>query len=214
MAGVGKTTDAKLSPLKRAYENAKSLVDDGPYAEANRRYHEGLTDVSDSLDMVGLERTTSVDEPIKGNLSVALQRRGQNTVTAGADTERLDIDAFKAKHPELANTVDAPEIIRKQGDLGFHVLPQRHGGLIDRTGSAIGGAALLEGLSHLASSGHVPGWGAVAAALLGLGVQNAKPLAGRVLYGPAQQAQIAAQMMLQGAPAIAAPGREVLPERR
>lgn len=208
IAGVGETTAGKQAPLRKAYESVKELVDRGPYAYANSKFAKGMDDYNQSLDMVGLRSSTNPDEPIKGNLRVASQRQGQNTVTAGADTERLDVDAFKAKHPELANVIDAPEILRRQGDLQFHVMPPHHGGLIERLAApaGLGAYALASGFNH--------GTGGLASIPLALALQNLKPIAGRILYNPAQNAQIAAQMMLQGVPQLSAPGREVIQEGR
>lgn len=208
IAGVGETTAGKMAPLRRAYESVKALVDRGPYAEANRRFSGGIRDFDESLDMVGLRSTTNPDEPIAGNLRVASQRQGQNTVTAGADTERLDIDAFKAKHPELANVVDAPEILRNQGDLAFHAGPQGHGGLIERLTSSLPLPAVITA----AALGH--GWKGAAAAAAMAAYANRNAIAGRVLYNPAQNAQIAAQMMLMGVPAATTPGGQVRLEQQ
>lgn len=211
IAGVGESNAAKLSPLKAAYHHVKALVDEGPYAEANRRNTAGMSDFNSSLDMVGLRSTTNPDEPVAGNLRVASQRQGQNTVTAGADTERLNLDAFKAKHPDLADAIDAPEILRNQGDLSFHMGSPAHGGLIDR----VAGSLPLPAMIAAYAMGHGLKGAAAAAAMMAY--QNRNALAGRVLHGPAQEAQIAAQLMLQGTPAIAAPGRDVadvLPEMR
>lgn len=203
IAGIGETNAGKMAPLRRAYESVKAIVDQGPYAEANRRYAEGLGNVDESLGMVGLRRSLNPDEPIAGNLRVASQRQGQNTVTAGADTERLDIEAFKAKHPELASVIDAPEVIRNQGDIAFHAGGPSHGGLIER----VVGHLPLPAILAAAALGH--GWKGAAAAAAAAAYANRNALAGRVLYNPAQNAQIAAQMMLMGVPQAATPGREV-----
>lgn len=208
VAGVGETTSARSAPLRRAYESVKALVDQGPYAEANQRFAGGMRDFGESLDMVGLRSTTSPDEPIAGNFRVKAQRAGQNTVTAGGDTESLNIEGFKAKHPELANAIDEPEIIRKQGDLGFHLGPQGHGGLIDRLASSLP----LPAMAAAYAMGH--GWKGAAAAALMAAYENRSPLAGRVLYGPAQNAQIASQALLGDVPVFGAPGRDVIQEKR
>lgn len=208
IAGVGDTTAGKLAPLRRAYESVKAIVDQGPYAEANRKFASGMEDFNNSLDMVGLRSTNNPDEPIAGNLRVKLQRAGQNTVTAGGDTEALDLEAFKAKHPELANAIDAPEIIRKQGDLSFNLTGPSHGGFIERTGLHLS-APIMAAMAYM---GH--GLKGAAAIPLALALQNRNAIAGRYLYGPAQNAQIAAQMLLGQAPQLAAPGGELTQERR
>lgn len=202
------TTDPKLSPIKQAFNDAKALVDKGPYAEANRRFSTGLEDLNNSLDMVGLETSRDVDEPIKGNLRVKAQRAGQNTVTAGADTEALDIDAFKAKHPELANDIDAPEILRRQGDLSFNMTGPSHGGFIERHGVHLSPFVA----AAIAASGH--GLKGAAAIPLALALQNRNAIAGRLLYGPAQEAQLGAQLLLGQVPQLSAPGSELAQEHR
>lgn len=208
IAGVGETTAAKNAPLRAAYDQVKALVDEGPYAEANRRNTAGMKDLNESLDMVGLDTSTNPEQPITGNLRVASQRQGQNTVTAGADTERLNIEAFKAKHPELANTIDAPEILRRQGDIAFHTGAPGHGGFIERIGLHLS----LPAAAAVAMMGH--GWKGAATVPLMMALQNRNALAGRYLYNPAQSAQAGAQMFLGEVPQLAAPGRELLQERR
>lgn len=196
--------EPKLSPIKRAFADAKALVDQGPYAEANRRFTEGTNDAQESLDMLDLRRTKNRNNPIAGNLRVTSQRRGQNTVTAGADQERLDVDAFRAKHPGLALELDEPQILRHAADLNFKVLPSMHGGLIERSGSAAMGAAALEGLYHLAAHGHVSPTQLAASALLGLGARNMTPIAGRALYNPAMGTQALTPQLLGSVPLVGA----------
>jgi hypothetical protein len=203
ISGVGKSNAAKLSPLREAFAQAKELVDQGPYAEANRRFARGSEDLNQSLDMVGLRQTTNPDEPIAGNLRVKAQRAGQNTVTAGADTESLDLEAFKAKHPELANDIDAPEIIRRQGDLSFNLAGPSHGGFIERHGVHL--SPLVTAMA--AAMGH--GLEGAAAVPLALALQNRNAIAGRLLYSPAQNSQLAAQLLLGEVPSFGAPGGEV-----
>lgn len=208
IAGVGETTAGKMAPLRRAYESVKALVDQGPYAEANRRFSSGMKDLDESLDMVGLRQTTNPDEPIAGNLRVKAQRAGQNTVTAGGDTEALDLEAFKAKHPELANAIDAPEILRKQGDLSFNMTGPSHGGFIERHGLHLS-PAVIAAIHALGG-----GWKGAASVPLALAIQNRNAIAGRLLYNPALSADIAAQMMLGRLPQLAGPGREAIQEGR
>lgn len=208
IAGVGDTTAGKLAPLRRAYDQVKAIVDRGPYAEANRRFASGMEDFNNSLDMVGLRSTNNPDEPIAGNLRVKLQRAGQNTVTAGGDTEALGLEAFKAKHPELANDIDAPQILRRQGDLSFNMTGPSHGGFIERHGLHM--SPMIA--AAVAAAGH--GLKGAAAIPLALALQNRNAIAGRILYNPAQEARIAAQMLLGDVPRLAAPGSELGQEGR
>lgn len=208
IAGVGETTSGKLAPLRKAYESVKALVDQGPYAEANRRFAAGSKDLNESLGMVGLDTSANPEQPITGNLRVKLQRAGQNTVTAGADTESLDLEAFKAKHPELANVIDAPEIIRRQGDIAYNMSGPSHGGFIERHGLHLSPVVLAA--VHAMGGG----WKGAAAIPLALAIQNRNALAGRLLYSPAQNASVAAQMLLEGVPQLSAPGRELVQEGR
>ena len=188
ISGVGQTTSGRMAPLQRAFHEVKAVVDEGPYAEANRAYHRGMTDVDESLDMVGLRRSHNPDEPIAGNLRVKAQRLGQNTVTAGAD--RPGMAAFREKHPDIALELDRPELLRAKADLTFHVKPQ-HGGLIERLAAPAG----LAGMAGAAYAGH--GAHGLAALPLALAIQNASPIAGRFLYGPAQEAAALEPFLLQ-----------------
>ncbi len=194
--------------LVSAYGAAKKIVDQGPFAEANRLFSEGDKNYRESLDMLNLRKTNRRDQPIQGNLRVAAQRQGQNTVTAGADTERLDRDAFAQKHPELAARLEEPEILRNQGDLKFNLLPPSHGGLIERLAApaGLGAAAVAQGFGHGASG--------VAGLLAALALQNKTAIAGRLLYDPAIEARLAAQMMLGAVPQVATPGEQLVPQER
>jgi len=199
---VGVSTEGKLSPLRSAFGKAKSMVDMGPYAEANRLFSEGTAEADESLKMLDLRRSRSAQEPIKGNLGVKAQRLGQNTVTAGRD--RPGVDAFREKHPDLAAELDAPELMRSESDLAFHLLPHAHGGLIERTAGAAGLAPAL----MLAGAGH--GGQGVASLLAGLALQNATPIAGRVLYNPARALLRLEPLVLGETPAISQSGARYL----
>lgn len=202
-AGVGDTNVAAKNPLRQAYGMVKQMVDDGPYAEANRIYHEGLQDVDESLDMVGLRRSTDPSEPIKGNFDIRAQRAGQNTVTAGRD--RPGVEQFREKHPDIAaETIDQPEMLRNQADIAFKLMPRRHGGLIERTGSAAGGLALAELGMQLASHGHVSLAKAAMLLLGGLTLKNMAPINARLLYKPALAAQQLEPLILGDIPLLSA----------
>lgn len=200
--------DPRQRPLLSAFTRAKELVDQGPYAEANRLNTEGMADFNESLKMTGLKESGRRDEPISGNLAITGQRQGQNTVTAGRDTEKLDLDAFRAKHPELANALDEPEIVRKQADLAFNMTGPSHGGFMERYGLHLSPFVA----AAIAASGH--GLKGAAAVPLALALQNRKAIAGRLLYEPAQTANLAAQMLLGEVPQLSAPGAEFAREKR
>lgn len=205
VSGAGQTTAGRMAPLQRAFHEVKAVVDEGPYAEANRRYSTGMSDVDESLDMLGLRRSHNPDEPIAGNLRVKAQRAGQNTVTAGAD--RPGWDAFKAKHPDMALELEMPELLRAKADLQFHAMPA-HGGLIERLAAPISAGVAMAGA---AMSGH--GLKGLAAIPLAMAVQNATPIAGRFLYGPAQEALALEPSLLQRTDLLQA-ARNAREERR
>jgi hypothetical protein len=120
-------------------------------------------------------------------VKLALMRRGQNTNTAGGDA---DIDAFARSHPNLQGAVDLPDLARARADLSLRLMPQ-HGGLFSRiAGAGLGpGPAAAAGLAA-GMAGH-----GVGPALLGAGgvmaMQNATPIAGRLLVPLARAAPAA-----------------------
>ena len=185
MGQVGESTKAKLSPLQEAYVEAKRLVDQGPYAEANARYAAGTRDADESLRLMDIKRSHKPEPPTADINKIRLKgnRRGQNTVTAGADKPK--VDRFVEKHPDLALELDKPELLRKKGDLSFSLLPE-HGGLTDRLKhaaiAAAGGGAFASGHGKL---------GLIGAGAM-LAYQNKVPIAGRLLYPLAERADPAA----------------------
>ncbi len=188
-ARTGLSNAAQFHPLREAANEARSMVNEGPFKEANADFSLEARRYQKSRRLLGLaERNQKPEEPdaAVNKVKNLITRRGQNTVTSGGQEDRLR--RFENRHPDIAEEFARPEILRKRADISLHLLPQRHGGLIDRTGSAIGGAAALEALAHAASAGHVDPSKVAAAALLGLGTQNINAINARFLYGPAQEA--------------------------
>lgn len=202
LGGVGEKTDAKLSPLKGAYGEAKDIVDrklftatpksgplrpgegresvidveEAPYAKANRTFTAGMKDVDESNRLLDLKRSKKpgASEANINKLRVKGQRRGENTVTAGSERSRFD--AFTEKHPELGLELERPELLRKQADLSFSGGLPQHGNLYERLGHASMPLSLL----YAATQGH----GGKAALAMGalLAARNRVPIAGRLLY--------------------------------
>ncbi len=216
MGGIGQKNDAKLSPLKGAFGEAKNIVDrklltatpksgplrpdetrehvidveEAPYAKANRTFTAGMKDVDESnrlLDLKKSKKPGASDANIN-KLRIKGQRRGENTVTAGAERERLD--EFTAKHPELGLELERPELLRKQAELSFSAGLPQHGNLYER----IGHASIPLGLLYAATQGH----GIKSAIAMGalLAARNRVPIAGRMLY-PAALEGAAAEPTLQ-----------------
>ncbi len=133
---------------------------------------------------------------------LALQRAGENTNTGGGST--ADLAAFREAHPDLALNLDLPELTRAKADLSYRLLPQ-HGGLFGRVAGAVGahGAAATAGMMAM----HGPK-GLLAAAPL-LALQNATPIAGRVLTPLAREV-----LMLHPPPATLNLPQAVLRARR
>lgn len=174
---VGTSTDEALGPIQRAAGGVKGIVDEGPYADTNKRYAETSADTQESRRMLGINERPKTPDESKAAVNTVrhlIERPGQNTITAGGQQGHLA--EFNAKHPDIADEFAKPEVLRKRADLSFHVAPQ-HGGLIQRTAGAIGGPAavlIAAGLGHgLKGAG-------LAAAILA--AQNAQPIAGRLLY--------------------------------
>lgn len=202
---VGESVDEKLNPLQQAAARARGMTDEGPYAEANRQYAEGSKKFQESRKLLGItqkpkgpeESTTQV-----GKVKNLITRRGQNTVTAGGQEGRLR--EFEKRHPDIAQEFIKPELLRKKADIGFHLLPQRHGGLIERTGNAGMTAATIEGLMSMAGHGHVSPTKLALGAAGGLTLQNLPALQARLLYGPALSAQAMEPLILGEIPLLQA----------
>ena len=174
-AKTGTSTDASLSPLKSAAGEARTMVDEGPFSQANKDYAEKTKYYQKSRRMLGInERPKTPDETQAAVSKVKnlITRRGQNTVTAGGQESKLA--EFEARHPQVAEEFARPEILRKRADLNFRLLPPEHGGLIERDGAPLHGAAIIhEALRHLF---------ATAGSLVPL---NKAAIQARLLYGPA-----------------------------
>lgn len=211
---TGLSTDEATSPVRRAANQTREIVNEGPYAEANADYAKESKHYQQSRRLLGVNERPKTPEESKTAVNTVknlITRRGQNTVTAGGQTDALT--EFSGRHPDIGEELMRPEILRKRADLSFHLLPQKHGGLIDRTGSGIGGLALVESLMHALGSGHVDLSKAAAAGGLGLTMQNMPAIQGRLLYGPAQGALQLEPMFLEGVPLLQAAARNSM-ERR
>lgn len=176
MAKVGQSDVAgeKEAPLRAAALIAKQMVDEGPYAALNELYAKGATKLTSKRRQLGLKAKPPADSNVDvKKVKLSLEREGQNTKTGGGDS---DIAGFREQNPGLRTPANLAELQRAKADLSFHLAPQ-HGGLIERTT----GAALGPGVAIMAAAaGHgLPGVG-MAAGIAGL--QNATPIAGRVLY--------------------------------
>lgn len=170
-------TDApgeKEAPLRAAAFEAKRMVDEGPYAELNKFYAEGAEALTGKRRQLGLKAKAPSDANVDTKkVKLSLERHGQNTKTAGGDAE---IARFAAENPSLAANVDLPELARARADLSFRLQP-KHGGLVERTmGAHMGPGAAL---GAAVAGGGLPGLGAAAGMM---GLQNATPIAGRLLY--------------------------------
>lgn len=188
-AKTGQSTDASLSPLKAAANETRGMVDEGPYAQANADYSKEAKHYQQSRKLLGINERPKTPEETKSAVNTVrhqIERPGQNTITAGGQTDKMR--QFAERHPDIADEFARPEILRRRADISFHVLPQKHGGLIDRGGSMLGGAATLEALSHAIGHGHFDLKTAAAMAALGLTGQNMNAINARLLYGPAQEA--------------------------
>lgn len=188
-ARTGTSNDAALGPLKNAANEARSMVDEGPYKDANARYAKESNSFRESRRLLGIsERPRTPGEPKTAVDKVAnlITRRGQNTVTAGK--QEGDLAAFEQKHPEIGAELAKPGLLRKKADISFHVLPQRHGGLIDRTGSTVGAAATLDALASTMGHGHVSPAKLALGVAGGLTLQNLPAIQARMLYPGAKLA--------------------------
>ena len=215
VAKTGESTAGDLQPLKDAANMVRQLVDQGPYADVNKQFSDEFTRYQTARSQLGINPKPTKPGEAKGAVSTVknlIGREGQNTITAGG--QRQAFEDFKGNNPDIADEFARPEILRKRADISFHLLPQKHGGLIERTGSGIGGLATAEGIMHALGHGHFDLGNAAAAGALGLTLQNLPAIQARLLYRPAQTSLLAAQALLGDIPQLAAPGREVIKEGR
>lgn len=169
--------------MSGAAKTVRDKVDQGPYAQLNKDYHEGMVEKSQLRQGLGLNAKESSNEMSDVNrVRNVLARQGQNSVTAGATTSELE--GIKQAYPELARDIELPSLLGAKGDLAFRIGNPVHGGLVNRIKH--------EGITGLAGYGLgalAGGHGPLATGLTvgtSLAHANAGPLAGRVLYGPAR----------------------------
>lgn len=181
-AKTGVSTDEKLRPGRSAADEARNMVNQGPFAGPNAEYADAAKDAQASRKLLGITERPKTKEESKAAVNTVknlIVRRGQNTVTAGGQQQGLA--DFEAKHPDIGEELIKPSLLRARADLGVHVLPQLHGGLIDRLKGlgplGMGAALALPTMTH----GHGAG-GALGAAALGLLLQNRNAINGRLLF--------------------------------
>ncbi len=151
------------------------LREAGPYADANRKYADAKEASGDFREALGGNRKPSPDENINERRAAnALARRGQSTTTAGIQNGDKRLQELLDANPELARIAEAPELLRAKADLQFGL--GGHGGLLDRV---------------------------VHASTMGMALHNAKPLAGRLLYEPAQAAVPTGEAIAGAGPLLA-----------
>jgi hypothetical protein len=143
---VGTSTDEKYRPAATAAAQARDIVDQGPFAEANAEYAKESKHYQKSRKLLGIterprtpEETTAAVNKVKNMIT----RRGQNTVTAGG--QQAAAEEFAQRHPDIEREFEKQQIMRAKADLNFNLLPPGHGGLIER-----GAGAMLHNAKPLA----------------------------------------------------------------
>jgi hypothetical protein len=194
-SGAGTPRDAKFADVAAV---GQDIREQGPYAEANKRYAVAKQESGDFREALGAKRTPGMDETIdERKIGNFLARRGQTTTTAGIQGGDKRLADLVARRPDLQRTVDAPELVRAKGDLQFRMGAPHHGGLIDRLAGP--GAAAVAGAGMALGHGD---YGAAAAVPAYLAATNAAPIAGRLLY-PGARPAMAAGSTLQGTAGLA-----------
>lgn len=193
--GAGSVQDAKIADVAAVGQKIRS---EGPYADANAAYAKAKDASGDFRQALGLGARPSANEAIdERRVANVLARRGQSTTTAGIQGGDARLNELLAQRPELARTADAPDLLKAKADLQFHLGGKNHGGFLERVGVPAGLAA---GLGAAAALGHGPaGVGALVGSEV---VNNATPIAGRLLYRPAGAAQNAGQAVQGAMPGI------------
>ena len=196
--GEHTVAQAKLSQVSSL---VRSKVDQGPYADLNKNYSEGMEDRSALRRGLGLGPKKSSNEIAEGRrVANVLQRQGQQTVTEGGTT--MDLDDIRREYPQLERDIDAPKVLSAKADLGFRLGGPSHGGFMNRVQQEGVPAAMVgAGAGYLS---HSPAVGAGVGAAAHLLRTNWDPITGRLLYGPAQALQ-GMQSSQAAAPASALP---------
>lgn len=189
---------AELDDVRRS---AKALVDQGPFAKTNEAYAKGTADYERARQLLGLEKDVSgvrsPEGPAEGDvmgLAERLSQRAKGTEVGGR--QGTGIDQFGKENPQFGRSLELPKILQKRADLEFKGPSGAGGALSDL------GLPLIAGYGAQALGG---GHGIAAASLmaaLAMGARNATPLAGRMLYGPAQGAAGLADQMAPRIPAF------------
>lgn len=210
LSGAGQPGQATVpeAQLSHVAHLLKQKVDGGPYGELNRKYAEGMTEKSALRQGLGLGPKASSNEMADQNrVRNVLMRQTQDTTTGGATT--MDLPQVKAAYPELQRDIELPEVLAAKDTLSLHAGAHGHGGLINRLPPGLGlGASAAMALGHQGAASLAPLAAEFAA-------RNASPIAGRLLYTPAQELE----MMLYGIPGAGAarlspPGSLYLQERQ
>jgi hypothetical protein len=201
---------------------AKALVDQTSYGPPNAVAHEahvtaetqrrllrlndqqaGGANTPEGLPRTEVERVTNL-----------LQRQGHKTSTSGGqntsvpedmagEPARVSLDELKRRFPEHAMDVNLPRALSAKGDLEFRVFPDTgKGGLVQRATAAVKSPVVAGALAGGASA--MGGHPVLAAGLgaAGLLAQNASPIAGRLMYGPAMAAGRGGQALSGSAGAL------------
>ncbi len=172
-AGAGNLRDRSFKAIAAA---AKGLVDEGPYAEPNAMYSEGMGRLKEDRAALGLKKSPSksaagVDVEDR-RVGQVLRNLGNDSEAAGAMADPEAIAAFVERHPELARQVDLPSLLRAKEALSLH--------------GPSGGGALDNLIQMTGRAGH----GVTGKAIDAL-KHNASAINGRLLYQPGRAASAA-----------------------
>lgn len=191
-AKTGVSTDEKLSPLKRAADDTRAMVDQGPYKPVNDMYGEASNKYRESRRLLGISerpKTPGESQQAVEKVTNLITRRKQNTVTAGKGEggTQSNLGAFEAKHPDIGLELSKPALLRNKADISAHILPQEHGGLIDRGSSAISTAGIANAVASIFGHGAGHIGPSIAAGLTGLTLKNMPAIEARLMYPFAEQ---------------------------
>lgn len=191
-AGSAKgTTTPAIAELKGVASEARDMVNEEgrPYADINQAYSEGSREYRRGRSQMGLKPKPSGDPDVDVNkLANNVATRGHGSQTAGRKYERLQ--GFKADNPQFAESLDMPDLLNAKGDLQLQVGGRKHGGLLQRLPPGLElGASIPLGVGE-AMMHHSP---VMAAGSLAAGAlaRNWPAVTGRMLYGPAMEAETA-----------------------
>lgn len=128
--------------------------------EAQARRARGDEGAKADRALLGLNPNIGTRDADLNQIALKLGRQAHDTETGGRAQQRIDLDKYRAAHPDQATNTRLPVLMRNKLDLQFDLGSKSHGGILHR----LKPSSVINTIK-----------------------QNAEPLTGRLLYGPASR---------------------------